>query len=439
MLKKDNNGNLPIKFSDYSSFQQIIKQKFSEINVMQVFTSILFIEFDDLSRFNDAFGFNIDDKLMLKISEDISLFLNSKDILARVGNHQFVIMQDLSSEESAEILAKRIIYMLSEPCIIDEHMFYIEASIGISLYPLDGNNITELIKTAENTMKYVQKNSKNHIGFSKDNILSLPCDKSIRLMADLPAAIENGEIYFLYQPQYSHTEKCFVGAELLARWEHPKYGDVPPELFISIAEQNGMIGPLTVKALVAASKAFAVFYKKGMNSFSLSLNISPIFLMARSFDETIEFLINQYDLLGKKLNFEITEEIVLKNTDTLLKTLEKLKSFDINIELDDFGTGYTSLQHLAYLPIDTLKIDKSFVYEIDKDVKKRALFKAIVEMSQALNINIIAEGIENSSENNIIKTFDSIIVQGYFYAKPMTLDSLVEKFESSVSEVVSVY
>ena len=419
--------NLPIKLFDYSSLQKILKQRFSAIHSQQIFTALLFIEFDDLSRFNDAFGFNIDDKLMLKISDDISLFLNSKDIIARVGHHQFMIMQDLSSAESAEMLAKRITHMLSEPCVIDEYMFYIQASIGISLYPLDGNDAEKLINAAESTMKYVQKNSKNHIGFAKDNVLSLPSEKSIRIMADLPAAIENGEIYFLYQPQYSHAEERFVGAELLSRWKHPHYGEISPELFIPIAEQTGMIGPLTIKALVAASKAFTLFKHKGINDFSLSINISPVFLMASSFDVTVEFLIEQYDLRGEKLNFEITEEIVLKNTDNLIKTLEKIKSLDINIELDDFGTGYTSLQHLAYLPIDTLKIDKSFVSEIDKDVKKKALFKAIVDMSHALDINVIAEGVENSSENSVIKTFDSITVQGYFYSKPIPLDILVEK------------
>ena len=421
--------NLPIKLSNYSSLQKILKQRFSEVQTKQIFTSLLFIEFDDLSRFNDAFGFNIDDKLMLKISDDISLFLNSKDIVARVGNHQFIIMQDLSSVESAEMLAKRITHMLSEPCVIDEHMFYIEASIGISLYPLDGNDANKLINAAKNTMKHVQKNSKNHIGFAKDNVLSLPCEKSIRIMADLPVAIENGEIYFVYQPQFSHTEKRFVGAELLSRWKHPEYGEISPELFIPIAEQNGMIGPLTIKALVDASKAFTLFKNKGINDFSLSVNISPVFLMASSFDETIEFLVEQYDLHGKKLNFEITEEIVLKNTDNLIKTLEKLKALHIGIELDDFGTGYTSLLHLSSLPIDTLKVDRSFVRGIDKDVKKKALFKAIVEMSHALDIDVIAEGMENSSENSVIKTFESITVQGYFYSKPIHLDLLVKKLK----------
>jgi EAL domain-containing protein (putative c-di-GMP-specific phosphodiesterase class I) len=365
----------------------------------------------------------------MKIDQKLDGLLKQEDILARVGNYQYIIMQDLFSAESAEMLAKRIIHMLSEPCVIDEHMFYIYASIGISLYPVDGNNAYELIKTAENTMKRVQKDGKNCIGFTKHKDSSIFYEKNIRIIRDLPTAIENGEIYFVYQPQYSHTEARFSGAEILARWQHSEYGDISPELFIPLAEQSGMIGPLTVRTLVAASKAFALFELEDIKDFSLSVNISPSFLITSSFYKTISFLMKQYDLAGKNLNFEITEEVLIKNTDNLMKTLQKLKELDISIELDDFGTGYTSLQHLARLPIDTLKVDKSFVSKIDKDAKKRTLFKAIVDMSHALDISVIAEGVENSSEDNVIKTFESITVQGYFYSKPISLSALVEKLK----------
>jgi len=416
----------PVKLLDYSSCIALLHHRFSDPEFKKSFTALLFVEFDDLSQLNHAFGFINDDRLIMKIDQKLDTLLKRKDILVRAGKGQYIIVQDLFSAESAEMLAKRIMHMLSEPCVIDEKMFYIYASIGISLYPVDSNNPYELIKTAENTMRQVQKNGKNHIGFTKQYAVTTSCKKNACIMSDLPAAIEKGEIYFVYQPQYSHDEERFNGAEILARWKHPEYGEISPELFIPLAEQSGMIDPLTVRTLVAASKAFALLEVKGIDDFSLSVNISPAFLMTNSFSKTIDFLMKEYDLTGKKLNFEITEEILIKNTDNLMKTLQDLKALDISIELDDFGTGYTSLQHLAHLPIDTLKVDKSFVSGIDKDVKKRALFKAIVDMSHALNINVIAEGVENSSEDKIIKTFDSITVQGYFYSKPMYLSTLIE-------------
>ena len=367
---------------------------------------------------------------MLQLSEKLGLLLKSKDILVSAGEHQYIIMQDLSGSEDPEVLAKHIIHMLSEPFVVDAHMFYIYASIGISLYPLDGDDPYRLVKTAENTMKYARKNGQNNIIFTQHRVALPSYEKSIRIMTDLPEAIENGEIYFVYQPQYSHTEERFTGAEILARWSHPKHGEVSPDFFIPLAEQSGMIGPLTIRALVAASKAFTLFEVERINNFSLSINISPVFLMTSSFYKTIDFLIEQYDLRGKNVNFEITEEILMKNTDNLIKTLKKLKTLDIGIELDDFGTGYTSLQHLVQLPIDTLKVDRSFISGIDKDKKKKILFKAIVDMSHALNIDVIAEGVENALEDSIIKTFESITIQGYFYSKPIHLDALIEKVKS---------
>lgn len=415
-------------FSDYALLIDLLQQRISS-DSKKIFTAVLFIGFDDLARFNDIFGFNIDDQLMIQLSEKLGLFLKSEDVLARAGDHQYIIMQDLSASENPEVLAKRIIHMLSEPFVIDSNMFYINASIGISFHPLDGDDAYTLIKTAKNNMRRARKDGKNYIAFTQHRVVLSSYEKSVRIMADLPAAIENGEIYFVYQPQYSYTEERFIGAEILARWRHPEYGEVSPEFFMPIAEQSGMVAPLTVKALIDASKAFTLFESEGIDDFSLSVNISPVFLIRSTFYKTIEFLIEQYPLSGKKLNFEITEEVLMKNTDKLIQTFEKLKALDIGIELDDFGTGYTSLQHLAYLPIDTLKIDKSFVGGIDQDAKKRALFKAIADMSHALNIDVIAEGVENSAEDKFIKTFKSITVQGYFYSRPIHQDVLIEKLK----------
>lgn len=423
------NIQYPVQYLDYFHFTEMLTGRFTDENSKNIFTSLLFVELHDLARFNETFGLSIDEDLMMNISDNIAQLLESKDSLTRTENHQFIIMQNHSSKQSAEKLAKRIIHILAEPCVIREHMFYIQGSIGISLYPIDGTDTSILIKAAKDAMEYVQKDNKEEIAFFNDNLVSKPCEKTIRMMSDFPAAIENGEIYFLYQAQYSYEKSCFVGAELLSRWNHPEYGEISPETFISLAEQTGMVGPLTIKLFDTAFHAFTLFKANGITDFSLSINISPMFLTASNFDETIDFLIEQYDLKGEQINFEITEEILLKHTDTLINTLQKIKSHNIGIELDDFGTGYTSLRHLAYFPIDTLKIDQSFVRNIDKDIKKKALFNAMVDMANALDIQVIAEGIETSEEDHIVKSFNSIIAQGYFHTKPVRLDQLIEKLK----------
>lgn len=392
-------------------------------------TALLFIEFDDLARFNETFGFDIDDQLLIQLSERIKPLLQADDILARVGNEQFAIVSDaFASKESVETFAKRIISMLYEPFFVDPNMFYVSASIGISLSSAEEDNAYRLLKTAEITMHKVQREGKNHILFTQYKT-PVTLHNNMHLMEDIPAAIENGEIYFVYQGQYDHVRQSFTGAELLARWRHPKYGEISPGVFIPLAEQSGMIVPLTIKAIIDASKMFTRLETARITEFSLSVNISPAVLMNSDFIETVEFLCQNYELVGKKLNFEITEETLTQNIDNLVQLLGKIRALGIGIEVDDYGTGYTSLQYLANLPIDVLKIDRSFVRGIDSDLKKRALFQAIVNMSHALDIDVIAEGVETHREDAVIKKFDFMTVQGFLYSTPIESVDFIEKLQ----------
>jgi EAL domain-containing protein (putative c-di-GMP-specific phosphodiesterase class I) len=282
-------------------------------------------------------------------------------------------------------------------------------------------------------MKEARGKGTNHFSFTQQQITFTDHDDTMELMKDFPAAIENGEIYFLYQLQYSSKSGHFTGAEILARWEHPNLGDISPSLFIPLAEQSGMISALTIKALVHASKVFQKLKDENIENFSLSINISPTFLTSSTFLSAIKFVLDEYHEEQNSLNFEITEESLIKNMEYLSVILVELKSYNIGIELDDFGTGYTSLKYLASLPIDTLKIDKSFITGIDKDCKKQALLKAIVDISKSFDFDLIAEGVENRDEDAIIQAYDSIKVQGYYHAKPMELSSMIEYLKNTQS------
>ncbi len=407
-----------------------LEEKFSHSDTLETPITLFFIEFDDLARFNDTFGFDIDDQLIVQLSDNITLILDTDDLLARVGNYQFAIVsKKLHTEKSARSFAKRIIHILYEPFSIGENMFYVSGSIGISFSSVEENSAYKLLKTAENTMRRVQKDGKNHIAFTQHQPQP-SLQKNVQLMESLPAAIDNGEIYYAYQGQYSHKEKCINGAELLARWKHPQYGEVSPALFIPLAEQSGMIGPLTIKAIIEASKMFAKLKEREITDFSLSVNISPVVLLESDFIETIQFLREHYNLVGEKLNFEIMEDTMAQNIDNMTQLLEKIRDLGIGIEIDDYGTGHTSLKYLENLPIDTLKIDKSFIRNIDKNIKRKALFKAIVDMSHALDIDVIAEGVETESEDEIVKDFENITVQGYLYSKPIESADFLDKLQT---------
>lgn len=415
------------KLPDRSCLIAALQERLTGAHRQKEFTALLFITFDDLARFNDAFGFDVDDQLIVQLSKSVKSLLNADDLLARVGNYQFVVVtQKLHGVEEVERFAGRILHMLSEPLTIGANMFYVSASIGISLAPIDADNAYKLLKSAENTVHRMQQEGKNQVAFSHHRV-ETSYDESVQLMADLPAAIENGEIYFVYQCQYSYAKERFVGAEILARWRHPDYGEVSPELFIPLAEQSGMIEPLTIKALIDAAKMFAAFEQRSISDFSLSVNISPKFLMSSHFIETIRFLLENYDLSGKALNFEVTEETLIRNMANLTQRLEAIREMGVRIEVDDYGTGYTSLNYLANLPIDRLKVDRSFVCDIEKERKRRALLKAIVDMSHAMDIDVIVEGVETRQEDEVIRTFEAMTVQGYYYCQPLAFDDLLTK------------
>ena len=387
----------------------------------------LFIEFKNLSNYNDMIGIDAEDRLIVQLSDRLRSLGTFDKFLARIGDHQFALLVDGTPPAAPSLReAEHIIRLLSEPFSIDSHLFYLNASIGISLFPEDADDAYGLLKKAESSMKQAKKEGVNRIALSTHKNTAEPAyGETLSLMADLPAAIENGEVYFLLQPQYDAVTRRCRSAELLARWRHPRYGEISPAVFIPLAEKSGMIEPLSIKAMTEASKIFSELESSGIHDVALSLNISPFFLMKNDFIETIRFFMENYNLSGKKLNFEITEEILTQSVGNLVHTLDQIRQMGIGIEIDDYGTGFTSINYLANLPIDTLKIDRSFVSGIDVKPKERALYKAVYEMARALGFRVVAEGVETEAENSIVSSFGPVLVQGYYYSKPISSDAFI--------------
>jgi len=408
-------------FYSQNTFLFFLRKNFSS-SLLPV--GLLYIEFDELARFNGTFGFDIDDRLLVQLSKSISAILKN-ELFARVGTYRFAIAIENANEKILKESAEKIINLLHEPFNIGDNMFYVTATIGMSLSLDESFNAYRLLKDAENAMQYLQKKGKNHTGFSSEEKNPF-LKQELHLMKDLPAAIDNDELYFVYQPQYSHTEKKFTGAEILTRWKHPHYGEISAGTFIPLAEKSGMIGPLTTKILIEASKMFLKLDAVGRKDFSLSVNIPPIILMENGFLDMLHFLLEAYGLSGKKLYFEIMEDTIPENMDTFVLLLEKIRKMGIGIAIDDYGTGHTSLKYLMHFPIDYLKIDKSFVTNIDKNKKTFLLFKTIIDMAKALDMKVIAEGVENRLEDEVLQTFDNITVQGYLYSKPIEEDILLK-------------
>ena len=388
---------------------------------------ILYIEFQNLSNVSDTIGIDAEDRLIVQLAGRLRSLGVSDKLLARTGERQFALLVDEMPSSALSLQeAERIIRLLSEPFSIDSHLFYLNASIGISLFPEDADDAYGLLRKAENSMKQAKKEGVNRISLSPHESTGEPVyGQTLSLMADLPAAIENGELYFLLQPQYDAASRRCRSAELLARWKHPRYGEISPAVFIPLAEKSGMIEPLSIKAMTEASKIFSALESSGIHDISLSLNISPFFLMKNDFIETIRFFMENYNLSGKKLNFEITEEILTQSVENLVHTLDQIRQMGIGIEIDDYGTGFTSINYLANLPIDTLKIDRSFVSGIDTKPKERALYKAVYEMARALGFHVVAEGVETEKEHTVVSSFGPVLIQGYYYSKPISPEAFI--------------
>jgi len=385
-------------------------------------SALLCIEFDDLARFNDSFGYEIDDILLEKLVIRLSAYLKDEHF-GRVGTYRFAIATDYDDTTRLRALAENIVTSLREPFNIEETMFYITATIGIAVATETIDSPKMLLKYAESTMQQLQKDGTNHIGFYK------PADeqrlkRELHFMKDIPSAIDRGEFYLVYQPQYSHTQGRYIGAEVLTRWNHPQLGNISPMDFIPLAEKSGMIVPLTIFILIETSKMFEKLEALGIDNFTLSVNMPASVLLEQGFLNTLSFLQQAYPLPKERVIIEIMEDTIPKNIDKFVDLLTKIKEMGIGIAIDDFGTGNTSLHYLMRFPADTLKIDRSFIRNIHTDNKVLSLFCAMVDMAKALHLKIVAEGVEEYDEAEIVKSQGDIVIQGYYYSKPIEAEAL---------------
>jgi len=385
--------------------------------------ALLYMEFDELARFNDSFGYEIDDILLEKLAQRLNSCLESERF-ARVGTYRFAIAAEYDDKTRLRQLAETIVTSLREPFNIEGTMFYITVTIGIAVVTETVSSAKMLLKYAESAMQQLQKDGTNHIGFYRP-VDEQHLKRELRLMKDIPGAIDRGEFYMVYQPQYLPGKGCYTGAEVLTRWRHPQFGDISPERFIPLAEKSGMIVPLTVFILIETSKMFERLGALGIEDFTLSVNVPASVLLEQSFLDTVAFLRQAYTLPEGRMIIEIMEDTIPENIDSFVDLLKKLKEMGIGIAIDDFGTGNTSLHYLMRFPADALKVDRSFVRNIHTDHKVLLLFRAIRDMAKALHMKMVAEGVEEREEAEIMKSFGDIVIQGYYYSRPIEAEALL--------------
>lgn len=380
--------------------------------------AFLFIDLDRFKVINDSQGHATGDKLLISVADRIQKCINNADTVARYGGDEFaIIIPNVSSTKDVEKTAETIIQRLSEPFYIDSYEHLIGASIGISVYPKDGNTWDELLQKSDIAMYKAKQAGRGKHLFFTDKMHEDIRDKA-NLEADLHHALEKNELHLVYQPQIDAKSGAITGAETLIRWNHSTKGTIRPDKFISYAEDNGLIIPIGSWIIRETLKQCEQWQLSHHTIPKIAINISAKQLRHEKFISEVEELITDFDIGSTNLEFEITESLFINDDDYTLSILHKLNKLGISIAIDDFGKGYSSLSYLKKLPVQTLKIDKLFIQDLNKNDDSIEIVNAIISMAHALNKIVVAEGIETEEQLEILKELDCDRAQGYLISKP---------------------
>ncbi len=384
---------------------------------------LFFIDLDHFKSVNDSFGHHAGDELLKLVAKRLIYHVRAEDIVARLSGDEFILL--LAPEETqplalecANSVVKKIHSALTEIFFIEGTEIFISASIGVALYPKDGESAESILKNADRSMYDVKQMGKNNYRFFSSE-LGNSVHRKLQLESDLRKAIHDNELELYYQPQWDFKTGKLYGFEALVRWNHPQQGMLYPDEFIEVAEKSGLIFQLDMWVLEAACKQLKKWDCEGLFSRKISVNMSALQFSSPNLVENIVAQLEQYDINPNKLEIEIVESVLMRDSEYTLAVLAALKDLGINIAVDDFGTGYSSMAYLSKFPIDILKIDKAFVSEIDTSVAAKVIIESIIEMATKLGLTIVAEGIETEEQSRFLAHHGCTFAQGYFYNKPM--------------------
>lgn len=387
--------------------------------------AIYFVDLDNFKTVNDTLGHDYGDELLIQTAKRLNYFIKNNDLLARAGGDEFLFFKtNISAQEEALTFAKNILEKFKEPININGTFIYISMSIGVSLYPLNGIQYNTLIKNADIAMYRSKDTGKNRLTLF-DESMQQEISRHSEIIEILRHAIENKEIYLVYQPQFDLALEKIIGFEALMRINNPSLGNLSPSEFIPIAEETGMINDLGSWALHEACTFNKYLQNNGFPFCTVAVNISTIQLNQTGFVNLVADVLKETGLSPQYLELEITESAIASSIRDAVSILEELQCMGIRISLDDFGTGYSSLNYLTQMPINTLKIDKAFIDKINLNKKDNYVAEAIISLAHNLDVKVVAEGVEDSNQLNLLKEKHCDLIQGYVYSKPLKSEELI--------------
>lgn len=395
--------------------------------------AVMFIDLDRFKTINDTLGHACGDALLQQVADRLRANVRDSDIVARFGGDEFVVvLSDVEDAAATSRVANKLLEILRVPYLISPHELHSSPSIGIALFPSDGHEPEVLMKNADVAMYHAKREGRNNTQFFTAALNKSTAER-LELERELRLAIDNGQLQLHYQPQICAADGKIHGVEALVRWTHPILGAVSPAKFIPIAEESGLILPLGSWVLDTACRQAALWKSEGINGLTVAVNLSAHQLRQPELIEQVQTILCRYALHGSDLELEITESVAMEDPQYAIKQLQALRGLDVQLSIDDFGTGYSSLAYLKLLPIQTLKLDRAFVRDIETDPNDAAISTATLALAHSLGLQVVAEGVENEAQRSFLAAHGCDRLQGYLFSRPEPAEVLTQRWKKEAA------
>ena len=393
--------------------------------------ALVYFDLDHFKDVNDSLGHEIGDKFLYALAQRLKTLVADKGLLCHYNGDEFLLLlKKVPNKAYIENLVTVLQQQLAEPVGIDSYSLVATSSVGISIYPNDGHDIKTLFQNAGSAMYVVKEDGRNSYQFFEES-MQAEAQERLSLLSKLRVALVKNELTVYYQPQYNQAGNKVVGAEALVRWQHPELGFISPARFIPIAEDSGLITVIGEWVLNQACQQAAKMQQAGIEPFMMSVNLSAVQFRKGDLVEVVEKALKNSGLKAEYLDLELTESLLLKDQQRLLQMLQQLKELGVHLSIDDFGTGYSNLSYLKRFAVDKLKIDQSFVRDMESDADDYALVKAIIQLAHSLGLRVTAEGVETLQQVKILAELGCDEFQGYYFARPMPASDFVNHLQAA--------
>ncbi len=384
----------------------------------QTAAALMFLDLDHFKRVNDSLGHSVGDELLCAVSQRLSTVVRRVDTLARLGGDEFILaLPDMQAGAAADV-ARRLLEICATPFLVAGHELTVTPSIGIGLYPQDGKDIETLLKNADAAMYKAKELGRNTFQFYAAEMNTATLERLL-MESNLRRALKQQEFVLHYQPLVNLQSGLIVGVEALIRWRHPDLGLIMPDRFIQVAEDTGLINPIGDWVLCEACRQAQAWIAEGFPPMSMAVNVAPVQFRQAGFVEAVAGALGASGLEAALLELEVTERTVMHDADINLGTLSALHRMGVGLALDDFGTGYSSLAYLKRFPVGKLKIDRSFIRDLETDADDRAIASTIVSMGRNLRLTVLAEGVETVEQLALLRNMDCDMAQGFHFSRPL--------------------